>query len=130
MKEKKVKKPRKELPGQEYRQIENKKKVTAAYVILRLSVILVMIAQIFNRNYENVFLCLLTLVLFMLPSIIERRLHIDLPDTLEIVVLLFIYAAEILGEIQAWYLNVPGWEPKKWGQSIHIWLWIKKPCGA
>lgn len=110
MKEKKVKKPRKELPGQEYRQIENKKKVTAAYVILRLSVILVMVAQIFNRNYENVFLCLLTLVLFMLPSIIERRLHIDLPDTLEIVVLLFIYAAEILGEIQAWYLNVPGWD--------------------
>ncbi len=110
MKEKKTKKPRKELPGQEYRHIENKKKVTAVYIILRLSVILIMIAQIFNRNYENVFLCVLTLVLFMLPSMIERRLHIDLPDTLEIVVLLFIYAAEILGEIQAWYLNVPGWD--------------------
>lgn len=102
--------PHKELPGQEYRHVENKKKVTAVYIILRVSVILIMIAQIFNRNYENVFLCLLTLILFMLPSIIERRLHIDLPDTLEIVVLLFIYAAEILGEIQAWYLNVPGWD--------------------
>lgn len=102
--------PHKELPGQEYRHVENKKKVTAVYIILRVSVILIMIAQIFNRNYENVFLCLLTLILFMLPSIIERRLHIDLPDSLEIVVLLFIYAAEILGEIQAWYLNVPGWD--------------------
>lgn len=102
--------PHKELPGQEYRHVENKKKVTAVYIILRVSVILIMIAQIFNQNYENVFLCVLTLILFMLPSIIERRLHIDLPDTLEIVVLLFIYAAEILGEIQAWYLNVPGWD--------------------
>ena len=110
MKEKKTKKAHKELPGQEYRHIENKKRVTTVYFVLRISVILIMIAQIFNRNYENVFLCVLTLILFMLPSIIERRLHIDLPDTLEIVVLLIIYAAEILGEIQAWYLNVPYWD--------------------
>lgn len=92
--------------GYDSRHIENKKLVTAVYVILRLSVVLIMVAQIFNGNYENVFLCILTLILFMLPSIVERRLHIDLPDTLEIVILLFIYAAEILGEIQAWYVNV------------------------
>lgn len=94
----------------EYRHVENKKLVAAVYVILRLSVLLIMVAQIFNRNYENVFLCVLTLIMFMLPSIVERRLHIDLPDTLEIVILLFIYAAEILGEIQAWYVNVPNFD--------------------
>ncbi len=49
-----------------------------------------MVAQFFNGNYENVMLCVLTLVLFMLPSFCERRLHIDLPDTLEVIVLLFI----------------------------------------
>lgn len=92
--------------GSEYRRIGNNKLVAAVYVVLRLSVVLNMVAQIFNRNYENAFLCVLTLILFMLPSIVERRLHIDLPDTLEIVILLFIYAAEILGEIQAWYVNV------------------------
>lgn len=96
--------------GLEYRHVENKKLVAAVYVILRLSVLLIMVAQIFNRNYENVFLCILTLIMFMLPSIVERRLHIDLPDTLEIVILLFIYAAEILGEIQAWYVNVPNFD--------------------
>ena len=69
-----------------------------------------MVAQFFNRNFENVFLCLLTLVLFLLPTIFERRLKIDLPDTLEIVIMLFIFAAEILGEIRAFYTTFQGWD--------------------
>lgn len=93
-----------------WRHFENKKLVLGVYLVLRLLVIAVMVAQIFNRNYENVYICLLTLVLFMLPSIIERRLHIDLPDGLEIVILLFIFAAEILGEIQEYYLIIPIWD--------------------
>ncbi len=84
--------------------------MATVYVVLRLFVVAVMIAQFFNRNYENVFLCVLTLVLFTLPSLFERRMKIDLPDTLEMVVLFFIFAAEILGEIQAYYLNVPHWD--------------------
>lgn len=95
---------------QKYRHIQNKKMITTVYILLRLSVILTMIAQIFNGNYENVYICVLVLVLFMLPSIIERKLHIDLPDTLEIIVLLFIYAAEILGEIQEYYVFIPFWD--------------------
>ena len=88
----------------------NKKAVTAVYVLLRASVLLVMLAQIFNRNFENVFLCVLTLFLFLLPGILERKLDIDLPDTLEIIILLFIYAAEILGEIGAYYVTFPYWD--------------------
>ena len=100
----------KKLKGQEWRHIENKKLVYTVYFVLRLSVVLMLIAQFFNQNYENVLLCVLTLVLFMLPSMFERRLHIDLPDTLEIIILLFIYAAEILGEIQSYYTSYPGWD--------------------
>lgn len=96
--------------GSEWRHVENKKLVSTVYFILRLSVLGVMVAQIFNGNFENVLLCVLTLVLFMLPSFFERRLHIDLPDTLEIVILLFIYAAEILGEIQSFYVQFPNWD--------------------
>lgn len=84
--------------------------VAAVALLLRISVILVMVAQIFNRNFENVFLCVLTLVLFTVPAILERRLSIELPGTLEIIVLLFIYAAEILGEIQAFYVHIPNWD--------------------
>jgi len=96
--------------GLEWRHVENKKLVYTVYFVLRLSVILMLVAQFFNHNYENVLLCVLTLVLFMLPSAFERRLHIDLPDTLEIIILLFIYAAEILGEIQSYYTSYPGWD--------------------
>ncbi|MCI8619389.1 MAG: hypothetical protein HFG44_04885 [Oscillospiraceae bacterium] len=91
-------------------QIKQKKGLATVYFLLRLSVILTMVAQIYNRNFENVYLCILTLVLFMLPAIFERKLHIDVPDTLEVIVLLFIYAAEILGEIREYYIAVPFWD--------------------
>ena len=69
-----------------------------------------MVAQFFNGNFENVFLCILTLILLLLPTVLERRLQIDLPNTLEIIIMLFIFAAEILGEIQAYYTAFPYWD--------------------
>ena len=93
-----------------WRRIKNKKVVLTIYWVLRALVILTMLAQVLNGNYENVYICLLTLVLFMMPSVVERRLHIDLPDVLEIIILLFIFAAEIMGEIQEYYLIIPFWD--------------------
>ena len=52
------------------------------YVVLRALVILVMILQIFNRNYENVFLCALTLLLLIVPSFLQVNLKIELPTGL------------------------------------------------
>lgn len=103
-------KKKEQLRGEVRELIRNKRLVAAVYFLLRLSVILVLIAQAFNRNFENVFLCVLTLFLFTVPTLLERRLRIDIPNTLEIIILLFIYAAEILGEIQAFYLYIPNWD--------------------
>ena len=80
------------------------------FVILRAVVILMMILQLFNRNYENVFLCVLTLLLLMVPSFVQINLKIELPTTLEIIILLFIFSAEILGEIGAYYIKYPFWD--------------------
>ena len=101
---------KKEKPGAQFRTVENKRLISALYILLRVSVVMVLIAQMLNGNFENVMLCVLTLILFTLPSLIERRLKIDLPDTLEIIILLFIYAAEILGEIRAFYVIFPFWD--------------------
>ena len=38
--------------------LRRKPRVSAVYLLLRFFVILTMIAQFFNRNFENVFLCL------------------------------------------------------------------------
>ena len=90
--------------------LKKKPRVAAVYILLRFLVILTMITQFLNGNFQNVFLGLLTLTLFVLPTVLERRLMVDLPDTLEIIILLFIFAAEILGEIQAFYTTFHGWD--------------------
>lgn len=90
--------------------IREHKALFAVYVLLRASVILILIAQIMNNDWERAFYCILALVLMFIPSFIENNWHIDIPDTLEIIVLFFIYAAEILGELRAYYINVPFWD--------------------
>ncbi|MDD3204983.1 MAG: hypothetical protein PHS74_04505 [Lachnospiraceae bacterium] len=80
------------------------------YLVLRILVILVAILQFYNGNFENVFLCGLTLILLMIPSFIQINLRIELPTTLEIFMLLFIFAAEILGEIREYYIIYPLWD--------------------
>ncbi len=107
-------KQKKKSPGR-YRktlreQIRENPRLAAVYVILRVLVIVALVAQFFNGNFENVFLCVLTLILFTIPSFIERTIHIDIPDTLEVIILLFIFAAEILGEISAYYVQFPYWD--------------------
>lgn len=74
-----------------------------AYVILRILVIITMISQLLRGNLENVFMCILTLILFTVPIFIDKKLNIKLPSVLEIIVLLFIFSAEILGEVQNFY---------------------------
>ncbi|MDE5863065.1 MAG: hypothetical protein K2K56_05550 [Lachnospiraceae bacterium] len=86
------------------------KAVFSIYLLLRLSVFGVLIAQFLNRNYENVFLCILTLILFIVPAFVERKLRIRIPDLMETIILLFIYAAEIMGEIHSMYIRIPVWD--------------------
>ena len=85
-------------------------KVFTVYVILRLLVVAVLVRSAMLQEYESMFVCLLVLVLFMLPSFLERKLKIELPDTLEIIILVFIFAAEILGELECYFIQYPNWD--------------------
>ncbi|MDR1217319.1 MAG: hypothetical protein LBJ99_01905 [Oscillospiraceae bacterium] len=96
--------------GEVSRGIKRNPRLFALYVVLRVFVVGVLVAQIFNSNWENVLMCVLTLILFTIPSFFEKRIKIDVPDTLEAIVLFFIFAAEILGEIAGYYVNVKGWD--------------------
>lgn len=91
-------------------EIKEHKSSFVVYMVLRALVILVMILQILNKNYENVFYCILTLLLLIVPSLIQVELKIELPTTLEIIILLFIFSAEILGEIGSYYTRIPNWD--------------------
>ena len=93
-----------------HRALRRKRTVAVVYFTLRFLVIAVMVAQFFNGDFESVFLCGMTLVLFLLPTVFERALMIDLPNTMEIIIMLFIFAAEILGEISSFYTTFRGWD--------------------
>ena len=90
--------------------IKEKKAVFLVYVLLRLFVVAAMVLSFINGNYENLFFCVLTIVLFTVPAFIEKNFGIDLPDVLEVIILLFIFAAEILGEMGSYYTRVPFWD--------------------
>ncbi len=92
------------------RELKENRNTFLVYTGLRFLVFIVMIMQIFNKNYENVFLCILTLMLMIMPSVIQAAFKVEFPSPLEIIILIFIFAAEILGEISAFYLKFPYWD--------------------
>lgn len=80
------------------------------YVILRAIVILIMIRQIFLAEWQNVFLCGLSLLLMFIPFFLRTTFRINLPSVLEIAVFVFVFAAEILGEMANFYGHIPFWD--------------------
>ena len=80
------------------------------YLVLRLIVVGTLVSSILRGEYENAFICLLVLVLFMLPFFIQQNFGIELPSTLEIIILLFIFASEILGELGCYFISYPHWD--------------------
>jgi hypothetical protein len=86
------------------------KSVITVYFVLRFLVILCMVLEFIRGDWNNAFLCLLSLILFLMPFFIEKKFKIDLPNALEIIILLFIFSAEILGEINNFYAIIPHWD--------------------
>ena len=92
------------------REMRKNKGSFAVYVVLRLIVLACAVGSLAFDNYEAFFLCLLTLVLFLVPTFIEVNFSISIPETLEVVIALFIFAAEILGELLHFYTIFPFWD--------------------
>ena len=80
------------------------------YLTLRGLVIAIMILRFLRGDYASVFLCALTLILFLIPFWINKKFKIEIPNVLEIIILLFIFSAEILGEIQNFYGIFKHWD--------------------
>ena len=91
-------------------EIKKSKSTFAVYVILRLFVLMAIVLSVIRGQYENVFMCVLALTLFLVPSFFKRNLGIELPSVLEIIIMLFIFCSIILGEIGCYYVKVPVWD--------------------
>ncbi len=82
----------------------------AVYLTLRFVIILIMIRQILLQEWNNVFLCGLSLVLLFIPFFLRDTLKINFPSVLETTVFVFVFAAEILGEMANFYNHIPFWD--------------------
>ena len=91
-------------------QMRENKSTFFVYIVLRAFVLVALAASLLRGHYESVFYCLLTLVLFQLPMFVQANFGIELPSTLEIIILVFIFASEILGELGCFFINVPNWD--------------------
>lgn len=107
---KKEKKSRKAFRQAVRMELKEHKSSFIVFNVLRFLVIVSLVRQAFLHNYESMFLCILTLILLYIPSWLQVRLRIEIPIGLEIAILCFIFAAEILGEINAFYLKIPLWD--------------------
>lgn len=80
------------------------------YMVLRILVIAVLIIQLCTRDYESAFLSILTLLLLIVPSFFQVTFRIEIPTVLENIMLLFIFAAEVLGELNGFYVRFSWWD--------------------
>ncbi len=90
--------------------IRDRDSAQIVHYLLRLVVILIMVNQLFEQNYENVFFCLLAIMLFAVPTFIETHTRIEIPPAMENSILFFIFAAQILGEMRSYYVAFPFWD--------------------
>ena len=67
---------------------------TRVQMVLTMLVMVSIIRQFFLGNYHNMFLGILTLILFMVPQFIDKKLGVTIP----------------LGEINAFYVKIPVWD--------------------
>ena len=80
---------------------------TAVYLVLRAVTTVVAVISTVSGEWESAMTCLLTLALMMIPSFLDRRMRITLPTAMEIIMVSFVFAANILGEIAAVYESFP-----------------------
>ena len=73
-------------------ELREHKSSAIVYFTLRALVIIMLVLQLLNRNYENVFLCILTLLLLVIPSLAQITFKVELPTALEIIILVFIFS--------------------------------------
>lgn len=97
-------------PASLVRQIRTDKKAFCVYLVLMLLVIAVMLYSIFVGQWESVFICALTSILFFIPPFVEKTFRVELPTMLEVIALIFVFCAEILGEIAGFYTKFPIWD--------------------
>lgn len=101
---------REEKRGMMRRKLREEPGAFWTYIVLRTLVVLILIRSIIAGNYENALICVYVLLLYVLPQFVEQRMNIEIPSVLEIIIFVFVFLAEILGEMESFFLKITFWD--------------------
>lgn len=54
--------------------------------------------------------CLVGVIVMFIPSVIEKKFLVDIPDVMEMLYFVFLFCAIYLGEVRDFYYRVPSWD--------------------
>ena len=83
------------IQSERRREMRVTKHKTKIQVLLTVLVVLSVVRQFFLGNYHNMFLGMLTLLLFMVPQFVDKKLGVTLPIGVETVILIFIFCVQV-----------------------------------
>ena len=95
----------------------NEKKIKNYLIaFLRFTLFIAVIIEIYSQRWLMLFITLITIALTFGPGLFEKKYKIDIPDSFELWIILFIYAALYLGEVQQFYVRFWWWDV-----LLHFW---------
>lgn len=77
---------------------------------VRIALILIYIRGWITQDHSQDFIIAITFFMTYYPSILAKRFGVYLPARLEITITLFIFAAQVLGEMNGFYDKIPWWD--------------------
>ena len=78
--------------------------------LTRVLLVLIFIRGYIIGEHSQDFLIIVTFILTYYPSILEKKFGVYLPKRLQLIITLFIFAAQILGEIGDFYEKISWWD--------------------
>jgi len=78
--------------------------------LVRLALIIMFIRGCITGEHTHTFIIILTFLLTFFPSILKKTFGVYLPNRLEITITLFIFAAQVLGEMHGFYDKISWWD--------------------
>jgi len=78
--------------------------------LIRILLITIIIQEVLTKNYSQIFVAVITLALTYYPSLLEKKFKVYLPSTMQIIITLFIFAAQYLGEMKDFYRLFSWWD--------------------
>lgn len=93
-----------------FQDMKEHKIITTVYIVLRVIIIGLFVFSIINGKWENAMTCFMSFVLLMVPSFIENKMKIDLPNVMEVIMITFVFAANIMGEMGSFYEKLSFWD--------------------